>query len=323
MGGKYADEVVTLSDEQQRQLGTREAAVVRLQALARGYIVRWRMKRFRKHSSKMPPRAFRFVLYYLLVAKAVLICALLLAAMDAFTAKLPPPTSETAAHKTPFQRHPHDFGMFYQLLVTAHGITGFGLCISMMFPIFATKGSRLHVYGGRVFLGFWIAHAFNGVVNASTVVLTRGFHEENYPKDGFSMWLFIQFSFIADTVCDFLIHGLANLQYKITIDRKTRSILLTSAMVSMVHAVLFIFLGIFILVKGNASPDAEEYAIIFVVECPPYLYLLWKNWQHWKDEDLNRRLNQWAVAHARNFAFCANLTLSTSLCNTAPQRVRR
>lgn len=322
-GGKFADEVITVKSARLKQIWTDDVDskikenIVRIQALVRGFMVRWKMKRIKQHSNMMSRRAFNYYVAFLLIGKTELMVCMLAALGDYFTTWDTPPTTPTAEYLTPFQKHPHNYGAIFQFMVTGHIISGSGLLCTMLFPILSRKGGSVHLWGGRVFLFFWVLHMINGLVNASVVIATRGYHEENYPdrSEGFSMWLYIQFGFIANAVADFLIHGLANLQFKTVISTRMRLILKMSSIVTMGHAAVYIFLGAVVLGMGGYSADAEEYSIIFIVEVPPYLYLLWKNYKHWNDDDLDTHLNKWMTEHSRNMYFCANLTLITGLAN--------
>jgi hypothetical protein len=60
-------------------------------------------------------------------------------------------------------------------------------------------------------------HLFDGLVNSGQLLIARGFEPTHYldsTKQGFSLYLYIQFCFISSLVIDFLANGLAALQYK-------------------------------------------------------------------------------------------------------------
>ena len=91
------------------------------------------------------------------------------------------------------------------------------LFLSVSGPFVTTKGSLWHIWIGRVFVAAWLVHLLDGLVNAIVILVSRGYHERNYPSEGFSMYLYIQFGLVSSILVDYLVHGLASLQYKLEV----------------------------------------------------------------------------------------------------------
>mmetsp|Transcript_19009 Transcript_19009/g.67123 ORF Transcript_19009/g.67123 Transcript_19009/m.67123 type:complete len:499 (-) Transcript_19009:292-1788(-) len=295
------------------------AGLLRLQARARGRHVRKAWGYLRTHNNPMSRWAFVSLAVFFVAAKVELTLVLLAALSDTFTDfATPPPTAATAAHKTPFQQHPHNWGVLFQILVLAHVVTGTSLVVSMLVPLFTEKGGRWHRAFGRLFATLWVFHMTNGLWNASTVILNRGYHEDLYPAEGegFSLHLFLQFGFVAGVQCEYLVAGLAATQYKLAPPRALRSLLVAMSATSAAHCAAMVALAIYTFANwGASSATACEYAIIFALDFPVYLFQSVKNWMWHARTDPTYALFGWPVEHQRNMMFTANFTLITGVAN--------
>src|SRR6185369_329461 len=139
-------------------------------------------------------------------------------------------------------------------------------------PLFVAKGSPVHVRFGRAFVAFWILHLFNGLVNSGQLLLARGLEPTHYldsTKQGFSLYLYIQFCFISSMVIDFLTNGLAALQYKNHMPAAgMRALMLEMPITSMMLGVAMTCWGIYRLAghEPPATPTTTQYAVIYVVQ---------------------------------------------------------
>lgn len=298
---------------------TAARGVLRLQAVARGKRTRKAWEYLRSHDNKMSRWAFWPLFFFFLAAKVELALCLLAAATDQLTQYgVAPPTSATAQFTTPFQKHPHNWGTLYQLSVVGHIITGSLLLVSMWVPMFTEKGAKVHRMFGRLFALAWVAHMLDGLFNASRVIITRGYHEELYPQpdEGFSLWLYVQFGFVANSVCDFMMCGLLVLQFKTGAPSWVRSLMSVVCWSSIAYTACMVLTGIHnVLPATSPSDTAFEYGIIFLVDFPPYAYLAYKNLRWWRRDDPTYSLWGWPVEHQRNLLFVANFTLITGVAN--------
>src|SRR6185295_9869314 len=124
------------------------------------------------------------------------------------------------------------------------------------------------------FVAFWILHLFDGLVNSGQLLLARGFEPTRYldsTKQGFSLYLYIQFCFISSMVIDFLANGLAALQYKNRMPAAgMRAIMLAMPITSMMLGVGMTCWGIYRLAghEPPATPETTPFAVVFVVQVP-------------------------------------------------------
>jgi Ca2+-binding EF-hand superfamily protein len=228
-----------------------------------------------------------------------------------------------AAYVTPFHGHPNPFGwrFGFQGFVAMHNITGMLLFAVCLVPLFASKGGKLHVRFGRAFVLLWLLHMLDGLANSSQILLVRGLEPTRYYDTlgtGFSLYLYIQFAFIASVVIDFLANGLAALQYKNRLPSKAmRAVMVILPLSSMLFGVSLLLWGLVQLVGGAppATPKTTEFAVIYVVQVPAYLYLLGKNLAYWAEPTPRGWLHGWVTEHQRNMMFCVQVTLYTGLAN--------
>lgn len=302
-------------------LGPRaRAAILRLQARARGAHVRAAYAYLRNHNRPMGRWAFWSLAMFFVCAKVELTLCLLVALSDKFTDWTTlPPTRETGEHFTPFQQHPHNWGVLFQLMVAAHVITGSTLVVSLIVPLCTEKGGKLHRVFGRVFASVWVFHMIDGLWNASTVILNRGYNEELYPQsdeDGFSLHLFLQFGFVAGVLCEYLVAGLAAPQFKLAAPRWFRHLMVTMTYVSTMHCISMVAVAVLTFINmDTASDTAVEYAIIFCLDFPVYLFQTLKNYNYYAHSDPTYNLYGWPVEHQRNMMFVCNFTLITGIAN--------
>src|SRR5690606_11064805 len=175
--------------------------------------------RLREHNRAMPKAVFLAIVATLVLLRIASLAVLLVAERGwlldpSFWAA----GGLEAGHATPFHGHPNPFGwrLGFQGLVIMHVITGVGLMTVCLLPLLVQKNKGWHVRLGRVFVGLWIAHLFNGLINSAQILVVRGFEPTRYPApgQGFSLYLYVQFAFISFLVVDFLGHGLAAVHYK-------------------------------------------------------------------------------------------------------------
>jgi Ca2+-binding EF-hand superfamily protein len=230
-----------------------------------------------------------------------------------------------ATEFTPLHHHPNPFGWRwgFQFFVGAHDVTGMLLFATCLIPLFVEKGGRAHVLVGRIFLGVWLLHLVDGLVNSGQIMLVRGFVPERYAdvtNQGFSLYLYMQFAFISSMVIDFLAHGLAALHYKNRApSRAMRGVMLFLPATSFLLGVALTIWAIGRLVRGGPpeTPNTYPFAWVFVVQVPAYLYLIGRNLQYWLRPEPRNWLHGWVTEHQRNLMFCVQVTLYTGLANIA------
>jgi calcium-binding protein CML len=228
-----------------------------------------------------------------------------------------------ADHTTPFHGHPNLFGwrFGFQGFVALHSITGILLFLVCLVPLLTVKGGKTHVVFGRAFVVFWLVHLFDGLVNSGQILMTRGFEPTRYldaTKQGFSLYLYVQFAFISSVVMDFLAHGLAALQYKNHMPpRGMRAVMLAMPLSSLVLGLSMTAWGIYRVASSAppATPNTMEFAVVFIVQVPAYIYLIVKNVSYWAKPTARAWLHGWVTEHQRNMMFCVQVTLYTGLAN--------
>lgn len=279
----------------------------------------------REHDKRMPSWAFESIIAFLAMTR--LSCMVTLAL--AWTGWLADPrywatgAKVSAAYATPFHGNPNLFGwrFGFQGLVAMHNVTGVLLFLVCLVPLFTAKGSPIHVRFGRAFVAFWMLHLFDGLVNSGQLLIARGFEPTHYldsTKQGFSLYLYIQFCFISSLVIDFLANGLAALQYKNRMPPAgMRALMLAMPVTSLILGVGMTCWGIYRIASKEppATPNTMEFAIVFVVQVPAYIYLLWKNISYWARPTARAWLHGWVTEHQRNMMFCVQVTLYTGLAN--------
>lgn len=238
----------------------------------------------------------------------------------------------TASHHTPFHGHPNLYGwrFAFQGLVGMHVVTGAGLLLVCLVPLLSRKGGRVHVLFGRVFVALWAVHLLDGLINSAQILLTRGFEPTRYldsTRQGFSLYLYVQFSFISALVVDFLAHGLAALHLK---NRRpsglVRGVMLALPVTTVMLGAIMALWAVYhlALAPPGASPAvATEYAIVYLVQVPAYVFLAGKNIAYWLRPEPRVWLQGWVTEHQRNLMFCVGVTIYTALANVtmrfAPQ----
>jgi Ca2+-binding EF-hand superfamily protein len=226
-------------------------------------------------------------------------------------------------YMTPFHGHPNLYGwrFGFQGLMVMHNITGVMLFLVCLVPLVGKKGGKTHRYFGRAFVAFWLLHLFNGLGNSTQIMLTRGFDATHYldsTKQGFSLYLFVQFAFISSVVIDFLLHGLAALQYKNHLPgRVMRAAMIVMPASSIVFGLSLMAWGVAHLAgsEAPATPSTTEFAVIYIVQVPAYVFLLGKNMAYWLRPTPRSWLQGWVTEHQRNMMFCVQVTLYTGVAN--------
>ena len=230
----------------------------------------------------------------------------------------------TAEHHTPFHGLPNLYGwrFGFQGFVSMHAITGAGLLLVCLIPLFARKGGRTHAIFGRVFVGIWVLHLVNGLVNSAQILLTRGLDPSRYLSttgQGFSLYLYLQFAFISALVIDFLAHGMAALHYK----NKQPSRLVRALMIALPVSSTLLGAALAVWAVGHLagthttdpSPIATEFAVVYLVQVPAYVFLAAKNVSYWLLAEPRVWLQGWVTEHQRNLMFCVGVTLYTACAN--------
>lgn len=241
-----------------------------------------------------------------------------------------------AKQHTPFQEHAHQFGDFFQFSVSSHMISAFALVSVCLVPLFVSRGHKWHRVFGRIFVAFWVWHMFDGLYAACMVLLQRGYQTELYPlfvpdecgdttdnpgRPGFSLWLYVQFAFIAQATLDFLCHGLMSIQYKTTIPNFVKWPLVVGNVLTMAMGFLYVGLGLAILADANQDRfdlgdfnGAAEYGVVFIVQCPAYVALLGLQVRYLL-MSAEERSGAWSWEHKRSMIFVVCVTIVTFTAN--------
>lgn len=281
-----------------------------------------------EHRSAVPARVFKGLLAILLAIRIYCIGAMALAALGWLhdpSVWAGPGHPLHATDFTPLHHHPNPFGwrFGFQFFVAAHDVTGILLFSTCLVPLFSRKGGPLHIRVGRAFVLVWLFHLIDGLVNSGQIMMTRGFDATRYADvtgQGFSLYLYLQFAFISSMVIDFLAHGMAAIHYK---NRgpspRVRAVMLFLPITSFVFGVVLTVWAVMRLVRGGPpeTPNTYQFAWIFLIQIPAYLYLIWRNVDYWRRPDPRAWLHGWLTEHQRNMMFCVAVTLYTGLANLA------
>ncbi len=224
------------------------------------------------------------------------------------------------APKTPFQDNLNLHGWPWQFFTRMHGMTGIALWAVCLVPLFTAKGDTLHRRFGRAFVFFWLLHLLDGLVNSSHTMTTRGFDPTHYLdsiQQGFSLYLYVQFGFIAMVVIDFLTHSLAVIQYKNGIKGPLRGLMLAMPIASVLQGLAMTLwaLDLFVMDREPATGKTVEFAIVYLVQCPAYVYLLSKNIRWYLQDNPPHWVQGWVTEHQRNMMFCVAVSLYTGMAN--------
>lgn len=296
-----------------------------LRDAARRHLRKNAYARLREHDRAMPRNAFFAILAFLGLTRIACLFTMLASWQGWFVDPRFWATGEklVAAHYTPFHNHPNLFGwrFGFQGLVAMHNITGILLFAVCLVPLLSAKGDKIHVLFGRCFVVFWLLHLFDGLVNSGQLLLMRGMDPTHYldsTKQGFSLYLYVQFAFISSVVIDFLAHGLAALQYKNRMpSRFVRAVMLFLPMTTLPFGLGMTAWGIWHLASGAppATPSTMEFAVVFIVQVPAYVYLISLNISYWLRPSPRSWLHGWVTEHQRNMMFCVQVTLYTGFAN--------
>lgn len=300
-----------------------------LREIARDRIRRNAFLRLRLHHAAMPRAAFLAVIAVLVALRLHSIVCMVLSVTGTF---FDPSTWATGAPveaelATPLHGHPNPFGRVFQSLVWAHNATGVLLFVLCAVPLLARPGGRVHVTAGRAFVVVWLAHLIDGLLNSGHILIARGLEPARYfdvTNQGFSLYLYLQFAFISALVIDFLAHGLAALQYKNRPPPAAmRALMLALPASSLVLGLCLTVWAALRLARGGEpeTPNTYPFAIVYLVQIPPYVYLVWRNVSYWLRATPRAWLQGWVTEHQRNMMFCVQVTLYTGLANLASRFV--
>ena len=226
------------------------------------------------------------------------------------------------SNRTPFHDNPnlHGWEWGWQFFVGMHNITGIALWSVCLIPLFSVKGGSTHRRFGRAFVLFWLLHLLDGLVNSSHTLVTRGFDPTNYLDgigQGFSLYLYIQFGFIAFVVIDFLAQALTVLQYKTGLRGPMRILMMAMPIVTVIQGLCMTSWAISLFWNGGdpATQKTAEFALIYLIQCPAYMYLLGKNIAWWRTKNPYQWMQGWVTEHQRNMMFCVAVSIYTGLAN--------
>jgi Ca2+-binding EF-hand superfamily protein len=277
----------------------------------------------RAYDAPMPNAAFATIIMVLLALRLYSLACLGLAWDGAYLDPSTWATGEaiTTELVTPFHGHENPFGFIFQIFVTLHNLTGVALFAVCLVPLFVKKGGRAHKLFGRAFVILWILHLIDGLSNSGTILIARGFDATRYydvTGQGFSLYLYIQFAFISSMVIDFLANGLAAIHYKNRAPSAAmRAVMLFLPITSALFGVGIAIWGVLRLMSGvpPETPNTIPFAVVFVVQVPVYLYLLYRNIRYWARPTPKSWLHGWTMEHQRNLMFCVQVTLYTGIAN--------
>jgi Ca2+-binding EF-hand superfamily protein len=296
-----------------------------LREVARDRLRRNAFLRLRQHDAAMPARAFFAIVAALVGLRLYSMACMVVAAggwalaPETWATDVPMRTELT----TLLYGHPNPFGWLFQVLVDLHDATGLLLFATCLVPLLSRPGGPTHVRFGRIFVVLWLLHLIDGLINSGRILMARGFEPTRYldvTNQGFSLYLYLQFAFISGMVIDFLLHGLAAIHHK----NRPPTRVLRAVMVAMplssalVGAALAVW-ALLRLARGGPAetPNTYPFAIVFLVQVPPYLYLIAKNVRYWLRPSPRAWLQGWLTEHQRNLMFCVQVTIYTGLANIA------
>ena len=296
-----------------------------LREVARDRLRRNAFLRLRQHDGAMPRGAFLAIVSVLVALRVYSIVCMAVAAggwalePDTWARDAPMHTELT----TPLYGHPNPFGLVFHFFVEAHDATGILLFVTCLVPLFARMGGPTHVRFGRAFVVIWLLHLVDGLANSGRILVARGFEPTRYldvTGQGFSLYLYLQFAFISGMVIDFLLHGLAAIHHKNRPPTATlRAVMLAMPLSSALLGGALALWAVLRLVRGGPAetPNTYPFAIVFLVQVPPYLYLIAKNVRYWLRPSPRAWLQGWLTEHQRNLMFCVQVTLYTGVANLA------
>ncbi len=244
---------------------------------------------------------------------------------------------------TPVQKHEHRFGLFYNLLVTSHGISGlalFAFCAALARAKLRSvaderKRGRTSLTAPLVqgFAFLWLWHLGGGLVTAAILLLSRGLHLAAYDeRHSFPLYLFIQFMFLCHCLIDFLAQAVHRIHRVPSLSKSPTGIAYDprAAEASLAAFSAFSFVvGATILVWavnecarsdfGGPLRTKECFLLVFLIQFPIYLTLSALNvrafWLLRRGVLPARRRQIERSLLRRNLAFAVNITLVTGLGN--------
>jgi len=223
---------------------------------------------------------------------------------------------ENRPWKTPFQEHLHGFGGWYQALVWVHVIIAVVISIPMFAGMFSPKGSLLHVYSGRTFVGFWAFNMVVGIICGVTGMAARGpfpgqdasNKATNHYWGTFPLYVYFLNSFVLSSACDQLLNGLAALQYRHASPPNfvMRGIVFGSTL-TLLNGWFMLVTATFVL--ANFPPPNTSMSVFpwfFYIMVPIEMFMALKNVIYWNDK-IDRQKN-WVYQHIRCMGWVACLT---------------
>ncbi len=294
-----------------------------LRRTARGLVRKNAFLDLRAYDGPMPNAAFSAIITVLLALRLYSLACMVLAWDGAYLDPSTWATGEPIVTElvTPFHGHQNPFGGVFQVFVGLHNLTGLALFAVCLVPLVVKKGGRVHKAFGRAFVVLWLFHLIDGLANSGTILIARGFDPTRYydvTGQGFSLYLYIQFAFISSMVIDFLANGLAAIHYKNRAPSPAmRAVMLFLPITSALFGVGIAIWGALRLASSvpPETPNTIPFAVIFVVQVPVYLYLLYRNIRYWARPTPQAWLHGWTMEHQRNLMFCVQVTLYTGIAN--------
>ena len=290
------------------------AAIVRVQAWVRGYQTRKQLRLMYANSHHMPLWLYKIIVAIMMVFKLYIIVILLMMLTNVLTENPTVPLDQRF-WATPFQGNRHEFGANYTAIVWLHITTALGLMSLVLWPVLSHKGHYIHRVTGRMFVGMWMLHLTDGLINAGHLLLKRGFVEANYIDPSFPLYLFLQFGFLATQVADFVISGLGNLQFKVTAPRSWRVFYIIVPIPSILMGLVLMGWGVYMLATPTSSATGRTFGIIYCVEFPAYIVLSIFQLYHWTQVHLGTRWSAWMLEHGRCMLFTAIIAVLTFFAN--------
>jgi len=223
---------------------------------------------------------------------------------------------------TPFQKHVHGFGLWYETLIWLHVIMAALIIPPVFIGVFAPKGTKLHMVNGRIFIGLWVAQMTVGIICGSFVMLARGpfpggdpnHKETEHYWGSFSLYIFYLFSFVLSSAADQLLSATASLQYKTSTPNPWISGgLIVGSVMTLFNGVFMFSIAMFTLVNHPApGSDSAFYPWLYFVFAPVEMLMAFLNLRYWVHGDSK----DWILTHIRCMGWSCCLTLFFVIENT-------
>lgn len=268
---------------------------------------------------------FMIALIYFTIWKVTTVTVLIMMALDLFTE--PPVEERFLVDVTPIEGNPHNKGVFYNVLIGTHALMAVLVTFVAAVILMMTKGTARHKSIGTVFFVAWMLHMVVGMVAALMKMIQNGFHEEAYiaspTSRGFTLHLYVQFSFYVPCISDSFISAFASIEYREAQSRPGSlmlSFLKLSTVPTILHgAILWSFWMRALCDPSSTSESARKFAILGTVEIPLFLFYIVKNHIYWRNYIRNSSYStaEWKLVHQRNMCVIVTITFVTMVGNIA------